>query len=66
MRGFCCVAIAQSKTGKIKEIREILKMSTDEFNPYNNRLKQKELLSKNERGYCEFILPFFEEYVLEM
>lgn len=60
-----CKAIAQSETGKIKEIRDILEMTTDEFNPYNNRLKKKELIVKDERGYCEFVLPFFKEYVLE-
>lgn len=60
-----CKAIAQSETGKIKEIRAILNMTTDEFNPYNNRLKKKELIVKDERGYCEFILPFFKDYVME-
>ena len=60
-----CKAIAQSETGKIKEIRDILDMTTDEFNPYNNRLKKKELIVKDERGYCEFILPFFKDYVIE-
>jgi hypothetical protein len=60
-----CDAIAKSETGKIKEIREILKMSSDEFNPYNDRLKKKELILKSERGYCEFVLPFFKEYIRE-
>jgi hypothetical protein len=60
-----CEAIAKSETGKIKEIREILKMSSDEFNPYNDRLKKKELILKSERGYCEFVLPFFKEYIRE-
>jgi hypothetical protein len=60
-----CVAIAKSETGKIKEVREILKMTSNEFNPYNDRLKKKELILKSERGYCEFVLPFFKEYVLE-
>jgi hypothetical protein len=60
-----CEAIAKSETGKIKEIREILKMSSDEFSPYNDRLKKKELILKSERGYCEFILPFFKEYIRE-
>lgn len=59
-----CVAIAQSQTGKIKEIREILDMSSDEFNPYNDRIKKKQLILGNERGYCEFVLPFFKEFVL--
>jgi hypothetical protein len=60
-----CVAIAESETGKIKEVREKLNMTSNEFNPYNDRLKKKELIVKNERGYCEFVLPFFKEYVLE-
>jgi hypothetical protein len=60
-----CVAIAKSETGKIKEVRDILKMTSNEFNPYNDRLKKRELILKSERGYCEFVLPFFKEYVLE-
>jgi hypothetical protein len=40
-------------------------MSSDEFNPYNDRLKKKELILKSERGYCEFVLPFFKEYIRE-
>lgn len=60
-----CKAIACSQTGQIKEIRNILDMTTDEFNPYNNRLKKKEIIVKEQRGYCEFVLPFFKEYVLE-
>lgn len=59
-----CEAIAMSQTGKIKEVRELLGMSSDEFNPYNDRLKKKQLILKSERGYCEFVLPFFKEYVL--
>jgi hypothetical protein len=59
-----CVAIAASETGRIKEVRDKLNMTSNEFNPYNDRLKKKEILLKSERGYCEFVLPFFKEYVL--
>lgn len=52
--------IAQVNSGKISEIRAILHMETNEFNPY-----RKGLIDGETRGYVKFTLPFFEEYVLE-
>ena len=57
--------IAQVKSGKISEIRELLHMETNEFNPYRKRLIRKGLIDGETRGYVKFTLPFFEEYVLE-
>ena len=57
--------IAQIKGGKISEIRELLHMETNEFNPYRKRLIRKGLIDGETRGYVKFSLPFFEEYVLE-
>lgn len=57
--------IAQIKSGKISEIRELLHMETNEFNPYRKRLIRKGLIDGETRGYVKFTLPFFEEYVLE-
>ncbi len=57
--------IAETKSGKIKEIREYLHMETNEFNPYRKRLIKKGIISGDTRGYVEFTLPLFAEYVIE-
>lgn len=57
--------IAASQTGKIKEIRECLGISTNQFNPYRKRLMKKGILNGEKYGYVEFTLPLFEKFVLE-
>ena len=57
--------IAKSPTGKISEIRDILKLETNEFNPYRKRLIKKGLINGDERGYVRFVLPLFELFELE-
>lgn len=57
--------IAQSATGKISDIREILHMETNQFNPYRKRLLKKGIINGDERGYVRFVLPLFEQFVLE-
>ena len=59
------VAIAETDTGKISEIREKLHMTSNQFNPYRMRLIRKGLLNGDERGYVRFMLPLFEEFVKE-
>lgn len=56
--------IAQVKPGRIGEIRELLGLSTNEFNPYRQRLIRKGIISGEERGYVRLLLPFFDQYVL--
>ncbi len=56
-------AIADVKGGKIKDIRDYLKMETNEFNPYRKRLIRKGIVSGENRGFVYFTLPLFEEYV---
>lgn len=58
-------AIAEVKSGKIKEIREYLGMETNQFNPYRKRLIKKGILSGETRGYVSFTLPLFAEYVID-
>ena len=53
----------KTENGKIAEIREMLKMESNEFSPYRERLIKKGLLNGDERGYVKFELPLFEEYV---
>ncbi len=57
--------IAETDSGKIKDIREYLGMETNQFNPYRKRLIKKGILSGEMRGYVYFTLPLFEDYVLE-
>ncbi|MBR6404464.1 MAG: AAA family ATPase [Eubacterium sp.] len=57
-------AIAKSENGKVLEIRKIMDISNDEFNPYKKRLEKKGLITK-EYGYVNFALPMFKEFVLE-
>ncbi len=56
--------IAQVKSGRIKEIRDALGMTTNEFNPYRQRLIRKGIISGEERGYVRILLPFFDQYAL--
>ena len=56
--------IAQSKTGEVREIREILNLSSDQFSPYRARLIRKGLVNGDERGLLRFTLPLFDQYVL--
>jgi len=58
-------AIAKSETGKIDEIRQLLNMTSSQFNPYRKRLIDKGILDGRERGYVKFVLPLFAEYVKE-
>lgn len=56
--------IVQVKSGRIKEIRDALGMTTNEFNPYRQRLIRKGIISGEERGYVRILLPFFDQYAL--
>ncbi|MCR5700860.1 MAG: ATP-binding protein [Lachnospiraceae bacterium] len=57
--------MAKCENGKISSIREILGIETNEFNPYRKRLIKKGIVNGDERGYVKFVLPLFEQYVLE-
>ncbi len=57
--------MARSATGKISEIRNILQIETNQFNPYRKRLIKKGIINGDEYGYVRFVLPLFEQFVLE-
>lgn len=57
-------AIVQVKSGKIAEIRENLAMTSNEFNPYRQRLIKRGIISGNDRGYVKVLLPFLDAFVL--
>lgn len=56
--------IVQANSGSIGDIRELLGLSSNEFNPYRQRLIRKGIISGEERGYVQLLLPFFDQYVL--
>ncbi|MBQ9360910.1 MAG: ATP-binding protein [Lachnospiraceae bacterium] len=56
--------LANSKTGKAKEIKDFLAISNNEYTPYRDRLVKRGILDGSEHGYIKFTLPLFEEYVL--
>lgn len=58
-------AIAATKDGKIATIREYLKMTSNQFNPYRMRLIRKGIVDGTERGILKFTLPLFSEFVEE-
>ena len=57
--------IASVDTGKVSDIRAFLDISTNEYNPYSNRLKRKEIINGEERGYVELTLPLFDKFIIE-
>lgn len=58
-------AIANCSTGKVKEVREILQIENNAFNPYRKRLIKKGIIDGSEYGFVRFTLPFFERFALE-
>ncbi|MBO6205846.1 MAG: ATP-binding protein [Lachnospiraceae bacterium] len=58
--------IAKSKNGRVSEVREILGMETNEFNPYRKRLIRRGIVNGEERGYVRFTLPMFADFVKDM
>ncbi len=58
-----CFGIANTPSGRIKDVRDRLSLKTNEFNPYRDRLKKKGIIDCEERGYVYFTLPEFTEYV---
>lgn len=61
------IVAAMAKTGyeKVADIRRETGMESNEFSPYRDRLVKKGIVDGEERGYLRFILPFFEDYVLD-
>ena len=56
-------AISQSVDGKIRDIRAVLGLETNQFNPYRKRLLKKGLVDGSVHGYLRFTLPLFGEFV---
>ena len=58
-------AIAEVPDGSIKEIRNLLGMETNQFNPYRMQLIRKGIVDGSVYGKLRFTLPLFEEFVEE-
>lgn len=57
--------ISASGETKVKNIRERLKMKSELFSVYRERLKRKGVLDTGKYGEISFALPRFAEFVME-
>lgn len=57
--------LTQCKDGRVSKLRERMEINPNELSPYRSRLIKKGLLNGEERGYLRFVLPFFEDYVID-
>lgn len=53
--------IAKCETGKIKDIRGIIDIDTNQFNPYRKCLIKKGIVDGSEYGVVRFTLPFLRD-----
>jgi hypothetical protein len=58
-------AIARAASSRVRDVRAVAHMSTNQFNPYRNRLVKKGIVDGSTYGHVSFVLPLFERYVLE-
>ena len=59
------IAAARAGTDQVAEIRSLLQISTNQFNPYRDRLIKAGVFSYNDYGHIEMALPFFDTYALK-
>ena len=55
-------AIHKSGSGEIARVREKLNWTSNQFNPYRDRLLKSGVISSPQTGYVELALPWFGEY----
>ena len=55
-------AIFRSKSGEVARIRELMNWTSNQFNPYRDRLLKSGVISSPQTGYVELALPWFGEY----
>ena len=58
--------IAEKKIKDVKSLRETFNTGSNEFSIYRDRLIKKGILDGSRRGYLDFALPFFEDYIMEL
>lgn len=59
-------ALARTENGKNSDILKITGLKSNEFNPYRRRLIRKGVVDGSMRGYLQFTLPFFKEFILSI
>ena len=57
-------AMARVPSGEIIKIRKELNFSSNQFNPYRDRLIKAGVIIGRDNGLVEFALPWFEEFAL--
>ena len=60
------LAIAQSTTSKVKDIRASLQMESNQFSPYRDQLNECGLIDTTTYGKVGFTLPRFRGFLLRM
>ena len=58
-------AMAELNITDAKTIKKSLQMKPNQFSVYRDRLIKKGILSGNKRGFLEYTLPFFNDYIKE-
>ncbi len=56
------LAISRVPTGEVAEIRKILNYTSNQFNPYRDRLIKSGIVISPANGLLEFALPWFGEF----
>lgn len=57
--------IAKAEDHKVVSVRNVLGISTNQFNPYRKRLIKKGIIDGDKYGEVEFTLPLFERFVID-
>lgn len=60
-----CELIAVAGIKDVKTLRDKFNSKSNEFSIYRDRLIKKGILDGSRRGYLDFTLPFFEDYITE-
>ena len=60
-----CELIGLNGIRDVKTLRDRFNSKSNEFSIYRDRLIKKGILDGSRRGYLDFTLPFFEEYIAE-
>lgn len=58
--------IAEVPSGEVLEIRRVMQYSSNQFNPYRDRLIKAGVLEAVDTGIVRFALPWFDEFAEQM
>ena len=58
------LAIAKVPMGEVQCIRDILEYTSNQFNPYRDRLIKAGIITSPAAGIVEFALPWFDEFCI--